>query len=424
MNGEISGSQNPPANSGCSCAAHVRSRRLPRLLLLVLGLTLLGGVWLFRQPLRQHIFAEGVLANDAPAPDAVQAMIHNAPDPRAALLAAWNTGKIVQRQVAIQELAQIVPYGQPLPPALRALVLAAALDPDLDVREQALDNLDYRHDPALPALVAAQLRDVDPQVRLLGLMHVQHLPATVGVPLVVPLLEDRNPQVVAWTLSQLQRWSGQSFGVKMADAVPIPDKKTGIQEFRPASYAKTRAGAELAKVWYTKHKAGFPPVRLRIPAAARTGRRPLYAADFGLPALNGRRVRLSDYRGKVVLLNFWTTWCTACVGEIPELIALQNHHLKHLVILGVSLDSIPDEDSRQGTPSPEAVRRKVARTIRERGINYPVLLDEKDSVGGRFNGGELPTTVIIDAQGRIRRRFIGPRSLPVFEAMIAEAFKP
>ena len=59
-----------------------------------------------------------------------------------------------------------------------------------------------------------------------------------------------------------------------------------------------------------------------------------------------------------------------------------------------------------------------------RGINYPVLLDEKNTVGSRFNGGELPTTVIIDAQGRIRRRFIGTRSLPVFEAMIAEASKP
>ncbi|HEV2394478.1 MAG TPA: hypothetical protein VG146_19175 [Verrucomicrobiae bacterium] len=49
-----------------------------------------------------------------------------------------------------------------------------------------------------------------------------------------------------------------------------------------------------------------------------------------------------------------------------------------------------------------------------------MLLDEKDLVGARFNGGELPTTVILDAQGRVRRRFVGSRSLAVFEAMIAE----
>ena len=72
----------------------------------------------------------------------------------------------------------------------------------------------------------------------------------------------------------------------------------------------------------------------------------------------------------------------------------------------------------------ERVREKVARTARTRGINYPILLDEKNEVGGRYNGGELPTTVLVDAQGKVRRRFVGARNLAVFEAMIAEAAKP
>jgi hypothetical protein len=63
----------------------------------------------------------------------------------------------------------------------------------------------------------------------------------------------------------------------------------------------------------------------------------------------------------------------------------------------------------------------VARAVQARGINYPVLLDPDNEVGGRFNGGELPTTVILDASGRVRRRFIGERSLKVFKAMLAEA---
>jgi hypothetical protein len=70
------------------------------------------------------------------------------------------------------------------------------------------------------------------------------------------------------------------------------------------------------------------------------------------------------------------------------------------------------------------VREKVARTVKVRGINYPILLDEKNEIGGRFNGGELPTTVIVDANGNVRRRFVGARSLPVFEAMILEAGEP
>ena len=75
-------------------------------------------------------------------------------------------------------------------------------------------------------------------------------------------------------------------------------------------------------------------------------------------------------------------------------------------------------------PSVNAVHAKVERAVRARRINYPILLDPKNSVGGQYNGGELPTTVILDAEGRVRRRFIGERSLPVFEAMVEEASRP
>ncbi len=129
------------------------------------------------------------------------------------------------------------------------------------------------------------------------------------------------------------------------------------------------------------------------------------------------------------------------MSEIPELIALQREHKDKLVIIGVSLDYVPDEEGHIGGDAAveeqnhggehdnheaiaAALKRvfdKVARTVKARGINYPVLLDEHNEVGGRFNGGELPTTVIVDAQGNVRRRFIGARTLPVFEAMIAEA---
>ena len=127
---------------------------------------------------------------------------------------------------------------------------------------------------------------------------------------------------------------------------------------------------------------------------------------------------------------------------MPELLALQRQHKDNLVILGVSLDYVPDEhghigghaaveeqnhgdgdqdDHERSAAALKKVREKVARTVKARGINYPILLDERNEVGGRYNGGELPTTVIVDAQGNVRRRFIGARSLPVFEAMITEA---
>lgn len=427
MDGEKSNSRSPSGTEDGSGGTPRQTRcggRMWRNLVLGLGLALIASLWLFYQPLRERIFAEAVLANDAPTLRAVQTMIQQARNPRSAILAAWNTGKIIQREVAIQELSRVVPDQQPLPAPLRDMLLAAALDPDSDVRESALNTLNDRHDPALPALLAAQLRDVDPQVRLVGLMLLKRFPAKIGVPLVMPMLKDSDPQLVAWALKLLENWSGENFGVKLADAVPVADPKTGLQVFRKESYDKTRAWAGRAEAWWAKHKLEFPPRKLRLPAEALAGLKPLPAEDFRLPGLDGQQVRLSAFRGKVVLINFWTTWCTACIGEIPELIALQKRDNHHVKILGISLDSASNDDIHGSLPAAQLVRLKVARTVASRGINYTVLLDEKDVVGSRFNGGELPTTVIIDAQGRIRRRFVGPRSLAVFEAMIAAASKP
>jgi thiol-disulfide isomerase/thioredoxin len=161
----------------------------------------------------------------------------------------------------------------------------------------------------------------------------------------------------------------------------------------------------------------------------------LPASDFTLRDLNGKSVSLSDFRGKVVLLNFWATWCTACLAEIPDLIALQKKLGDQVAILGVALDGVADEhgdipgaeaddNSHKNGPSVATIHAKVERAVKLRGINYGILLDSKSSVGSRYNGGELPTTVLFDKDGRVRRRFVGERSIAIFEAMIAEAGKP
>jgi thiol-disulfide isomerase/thioredoxin len=402
-------------------------------------------VWFFRAPIRDQIRESATLANDAPTPEVVSDMIEQATDPHAALLRAWNLGKIVQREVAIDSLPRLFPSGQPLPHDIESTLLAATLDPDMNVRETALGILHERQHPALSALAAEQLKDPDQQVRLLGLNYLKAAAPSVGLPLVAALLDDPDIAVLGMSLKLLENWSGQKFGAKLADTVQVESKTTGLQEFQPEGTAKTKVAAEKAKTWWAEHKSEFPPVKLQVPAEAYTTRRPVPAADFELRTLEDKRVRLSDCRGKVVLMNFWTTWCTACVGEMPALVALQKKHADNLVIIGVSLDCVPDEhghvgghaaveeqghgdgnrDNHEATAAAlKRVREKVARTARARGINYPILLDERNDVGGRYNGGELPTTVLVDAQGNVRRRFVGARNLAVFEAMIAEAAKP
>lgn len=423
---------------------HSRSHRstVIRIVLLAGGLFLVAGVWVFREPLRGELFKRGTLANTAPPPELVLEMIRTAPDPGAALRAAWNSGKIVHRQVAIRELRRLMQSAGEPSVETEALLLSAALDPDLSVRETALGTLATLNHPALPALAAAQLDDCDPEVRWLGLNYLKYADASVGMPLAAGLLEDPDLRVVGLSLNLLERWSGEDFGSMLSDTVQVDNDQTGLREYQVEGSTRTMGAAQRAQAWLEEHVGELPLPDLPLPEAVSLAKREVPAGDFRLRALDGSRVRLSDFRGKVVLLNFWTTWCAACVGEMPALNALQEKNLDQLVILGVSLDYVPDshghigghaaveeqrhtdghhDDHEDNAAALQRVREKIERTVSARGVTYPILLDEKNEVGGQYNGGELPTTVIIDPQGNVRRRFMGARSLPVFEAMILEA---
>src|SRR6266853_706586 len=395
--------------------------------------------WFLREPLRNLVFAEGVMANDGPTQEAIEQVIDLSADQEAAIRRAWDTGKIVHREVAIRGLSRLIPADASLPAQFESWVLAATLDPDASVRETALAILHGHNCPALAAMCVAQLKDCDPQVRLLGLDHLNGVSPFTGIPIIVPLLDDSDPLIVVRGLKLLERWTGQKFGVMLAETAPVENEMTGLKEFPEGSQTKAKAGATRAKAWWASHQSEFGPVEFEEPAAAFDVPPSLLSAgDFHLSGLDGRQIRLSDYRGKVVLLYFWTTWCPACLSEMPELIALQKRYGERIAIIGVSLDNIPDENGHLGghegaesgsghdgdRPSLNTVREKVARTVKARGINYTVLLDRNNSVGSRFNGGELPTTIIVDAQGYVRRRFMRGSSLPVFEAMIAEASQP
>jgi thiol-disulfide isomerase/thioredoxin len=113
------------------------------------------------------------------------------------------------------------------------------------------------------------------------------------------------------------------------------------------------------------------------------------ANQLTLKTIQGRTVRLGDYRGKVVLLNFWATWCAPCRAEIPDLIKWQREYAgRGLQILGITY--------------PPTELTEVRRFIREISINYPILVGE-GKTKARFDKGEtLPLTVVIDREGRVR----------------------
>ena len=138
------------------------------------------------------------------------------------------------------------------------------------------------------------------------------------------------------------------------------------------------------------------------------------APDFTLKDLSGKNVSLADYQGKVVLVNFWATWCTPCLGEIPDLIQMQQKYgPKGFVVLGLAMD---EEGKSVVAPWVEKQRFDVAG--QQLPMNYPILL-ANDATASKFGGLiGYPTSVLITRDGKQLKRVTGPLSPEEFSKAI------
>ena len=129
------------------------------------------------------------------------------------------------------------------------------------------------------------------------------------------------------------------------------------------------------------------------------------APNWQLRDINGEPISLADFKGKVVILDFWATWCPPCRMEIPGSVTLQRKYQdRGLVIIGVSLD-------KQG-PS------VVKPFMRELGMNYPVVMGDEKIVSDYGGIEAIPTTFIIDRQGKVVTVHQGFTGNATFEAEI------
>jgi cytochrome c-type biogenesis protein len=132
------------------------------------------------------------------------------------------------------------------------------------------------------------------------------------------------------------------------------------------------------------------------------------APDFTLESIDGKKVRLSDLRGKAVLLNFWATWCVPCKVEMPWLVELQGKYgPQGLQIVGVAMEDSAKED--------------IAKFAKDMGVNYPVLLG-KEAVGDEYGGvPALPESFFISRDGKIVDRIIGLEGKADIEEAVKKA---
>lgn len=127
------------------------------------------------------------------------------------------------------------------------------------------------------------------------------------------------------------------------------------------------------------------------------------APDFELTTLDGETIKLSEFRGQRVMLNFWAAWCPPCRAEMPDM--QKFHENKDVVILAVNL--VETESSKEN----------VENFIADFGITFPVLLDTDTKVGNLYRIQPIPTSYMIDSSGRIQYKALGALN---YELMVEE----
>lgn len=131
------------------------------------------------------------------------------------------------------------------------------------------------------------------------------------------------------------------------------------------------------------------------------------APVFELTGLEGDKIRLSDLRGQVVLLNFWATWCGHCRAEFPVLQAFYKRHQNEgFVVLAINI---------------QENKERVAELVNDMGLTFPVLLDRRGEVTASYRVRGLPTSFLIDREGTILEKHIGPLTESMLDGYLAHA---
>jgi thiol-disulfide isomerase/thioredoxin len=180
--------------------------------------------------------------------------------------------------------------------------------------------------------------------------------------------------------------------------------------FRTDAGTIYRIAVDGAKYWGTSD-ADSGSIKLSLSFSAGLPPTPAWGP---IPNIYGQEVKSADFSGKVVLLNFWATWCGPCVSEIPALEALYEKYAPDgLVIVGVSIDSSTD-----GVNPPTSL---VSSFVSSHGMSYPVLMDRPSwRAIETYYGGipYIPTTFIIDRQNHTHQKFVGSQGYSTFEQAV------
>ncbi|MDW8106339.1 MAG: HEAT repeat domain-containing protein [Armatimonadota bacterium] len=262
----------------------------------------------------------------------------------------------------------------------RTLLTIALADYASPVRVRAAEVAAQLPRAEASPLLLACLVDHDTIVRQTAIMAVQRLRERRAVPLLIRLLqEDTNEQTQHLAIGALRSITGQRYYARFSDP---PAKRAQARQQWLAWWATARRNYETVSV------APYHP------------QRSVLAPDLVVRTLEGEPIALRR-PPKLLLVNFWGTWCAGCQEELPHLIALHRKYGDRLLILGIAFDE----------PEGEAGLRRFCQ---QKGIEYPQALGTK-AISEAFDLHGVPQTVLIDTQGNIRFWWEGARDLGTFE---------
>lgn len=135
------------------------------------------------------------------------------------------------------------------------------------------------------------------------------------------------------------------------------------------------------------------------------------APDFTLKSNSGKNLKLSEFRGQVVMINFWATWCGPCRQEMPLLNRIQEQYRKAgFILLGVNIDDRPE------------AAQAMAKNL---GVNFPILFDTEKRVSRFYDVNAMPSTLLVDRDGKVRYVHLGyrPGYETRYEAQVRELLK-